>query len=274
VIACQRYSGYLWPLRFIIKELLMEESRELTQEELLRYHRQIIIPDIGEEGQKRISEARVFVAGIGGLGSISSYYLAAAGIGYLRIADRDKVEYSNLNRQIIHWTDDIGEYKSSSGLRKLKSLNPHCSIEALQVEIAEHNCLEIIGDCSIIVDAMDNMQTRRILNAAAVKKRIPYVFGGVHQLDGMASTFIPGKTPCLECIFPDDRSEQASTPPGILGPVPGMIACIQAIEAIKLILGMDGLLAGRLLSFCAGDMTFREFKVNRDPDCAVCRGIE
>jgi len=232
-----------------------------------------MIPDIGEEGQRKIRDAKVFVAGIGGLGSISSYYLTAAGIGHLKIADKDKVEHSNLNRQIIHWTDDIGEWKSESSLRKLRGLNPHCCIEALQVEITEHNCLEIIGDCSIIVDAMDNMKTRRVLNAAAVKKKIPYIFGGVHQLDGMVSTFIPGKTPCLECVFPDDRQESASTPPGILGPVPGMIACIQVIEAVKLIVGLEGLLTGRLLSFCANDMTFREFKIKRNPECSVCGGI-
>jgi molybdopterin-synthase adenylyltransferase len=245
-------------------------SIEFTQEELLRYNRQIMIPDIGEEGQKKIREAKVFVAGIGGLGSISSYYLTAAGIGYLRIADKDKVEHSNLNRQIIHWTDDIGEWKSESSLRKLKSLNPNCSIEAIRTEITEHNCLELIEGFSIIVDAMDNMKTRRILNAAAVKNRIPYIFGGVHHLDGMVSTFIPGKTPCLECVFPDDRSASVSTTPGILGPVPGMIACIQVIEAIKIIVGLEGLLTGRLLSFCANDMTFREFKIKRDPECAVC----
>jgi molybdopterin-synthase adenylyltransferase len=255
------------------EEMLMEEPLEFTQEELLRYHRQIIIPSIGKEGQQKLREAKVLVAGIGGLGSISSYYLTAAGIGNLRIVDRDKVELSNLNRQIIHWTDDIGELKSASGLRKLKSLNPNCSIEALHTEITEHNCMEIIGDYSIIVDAMDNMKTRRILNAAAVKKRIPYLFGGVYQLDGMASTFIPGKTPCLECVFPDDRSEPASTPPGILGPMPGMIACIQVIEAVKIIVGLEGLLAGRLLSVCANDMTFREFKIKRDPECSVCRDL-
>jgi len=243
---------------------------ELTQEELLRYKRQILIPGIGEAGQKKLREAKVFVAGIGGLGSISSYYLTAAGIGHLKIVDRDEVEYSNLNRQIIHWTDNIGEPKTQSGLRKLKSLNPHCDIEAIQEEITGENCEQLIGDCSIIVDAMDNMKTRRILNAASLAKRIPYIFGGVYQLDGMASTFIPGQTPCLECVFPYNPSEGSSPPPGILGPAPGMIACIQVIEAVKLIVGLEGLLTGRLLSFCGNDMTFREFKIKRDPKCPVC----
>lgn len=243
---------------------------KLSQEELLRYSRQIMIHEIGEEGQKKLKKAKVFVAGIGGLGSISSYYLTAAGIGYLKIVDRDKVDFSNLNRQIIHWTQDIGEWKSASGDRKLKSLNPNCAIEAVQAEITEQNCMKLVGDCSIIVDAMDNMKTRRILNAASVRTGIPYVYGGVHQLDGLASTFIPGKTPCLECVFPDGREESSQSPPGILGPVPGVIACIQAIETIKIIVGLEGLLTGRLLCFCGYDMTFRELKIKRDPECSIC----
>jgi molybdopterin/thiamine biosynthesis adenylyltransferase len=243
---------------------------ELTQEELRRYNRQLIIPEIGEEGQKRLKQARVFVAGIGGLGSISSYYLAAAGVGNLKLVDKDIVDFSNLNRQILHWTQDIGSPKSDSGSRKLASLNPNCSIEAIREEITEHNCGELVGDCSIIVDAMDNMKTRRLLNGHSVQRRIPFIYGGVHQLDGLAATFIPGKTPCLECVFPGDREESNQPPPGILGPVPGIIACIQAIEAIKIIVGLEGLLTGRLLSFCGSDMTFREFRINRNPACPVC----
>jgi len=243
---------------------------EFTQEELLQYNRQMIIPEIGEEGQKKIKKAKVFVAGIGGLGSISSYYLTAAGIGYLKIVDKDKVDCSNLNRQIIHWTGDIGAWKSDSGFQKLRSLNPNCSIDAITAEITEHNCMELIGDCSMIVDAMDNMKTRRILNSASIRKGIPYIYGGVHQFDGLATTFIPGKTPCLECVFPESHAESSAAPPGILGPVPGVIACIQSIEAVKIIVGLEGLLTGRLLCFCGIDMTFREFQIKRDPDCPVC----
>jgi molybdopterin-synthase adenylyltransferase len=243
---------------------------EFTKEERQRYSRQMMIPEIGEEGQRKIRDAKVFVAGVGGLGSISSYYLTAAGIGNLTIVDRDKVEQSNLNRQIIHWTEDIGEWKTRSGARKLGSLNPECTIKAIQTEITADNIQELIGDCSIIVDAMDNMKTRRVLNAASVKNRIPYVYGGVHQLDGMATVFVPGNTPCLECVFPFSESESKTTPPGILGPVPGVIACIQSIETIKLILGMNELLTGRLLCFCGYDMTFRELKINRNPECPVC----
>lgn len=244
---------------------------EFKQEELLRYNRQMLIPEIGSNGQQKLRNAKVFIAGIGGLGSISSYYLAAAGIGHLKIVDKDRVDYSNLNRQIIHWTEDIGEWKTESGSRKLKSLNPICTVEAIQAEISADNCSDLVGDCALIVDAMDNMPARRALNAASIEKGIPYLYGGVHQLDGLATTFVPGQTPCLECVFPDDPAASMPTPPAILGPVPGIVACIQAIEAIKFLTGIGGLLTGRLLSFCGYDMTFREFKIARNPDCPVCK---
>ena len=243
---------------------------EFTAEELRRYNRQLIIPAIGEEGQRKLASAKVFVAGVGGLGSISCYYLAAAGIGHLKIVDMDTVDYSNLNRQIIHWTEDIGVPKTESGARKLMNLNPHCRVETVQQKITRENCVSLVGDCGLIVDAMDNMEGRRALNAASVQLGIPYIYGGVHQLDGLISTFIPGQTPCLECVFPDDGSTTRPKPPGILGPAPGVIACLQAIEAIKWIVGIQGLLTGRLLSFCGFDMTFREFRISRNPDCAVC----
>jgi molybdopterin-synthase adenylyltransferase len=241
-----------------------------TENELLRYTRQIMIPEIGQEGQQKIKNAKVFVAGVGGLGSISSYYLTAAGVGHLTIVDKDRVDHSNLNRQLIHWTEDVGEWKTQSGMRKLGSLNPHTTVQAIQAEITEENCQDLVGDCSIIVDAMDNMKGRRVLNATAVKMGIPYVYGGVYQLDGLATVVIPGKTPCFECVFPSHETEVASGPPGILGPVPGLIACVQSIETLKLILGLEGLLTGRLLCFCGNDMTFREFKINRNPSCPVC----
>jgi molybdopterin-synthase adenylyltransferase len=243
---------------------------ELTQEELLRYNRQMMIPEIGEEGQQKLKRAKVLVAGVGGLGSISSFYLAAAGIGHLTIVDKDKVECGNLNRQIIHWTKDIGDEKIHSAIQKLQNLNPNCSIRAIQAEITEDNCRELIGDCSIIVDAVDNMKARKILNAASIKYKIPYIYGGVHQLDGLVSVFIPDKTPCLECVFPYDEAESDLAPSGILGPVPGVISCIQSIETVKLILGFKHLLTGRLLSFCGHDMSFQEFKIEKNPQCPSC----
>jgi molybdopterin/thiamine biosynthesis adenylyltransferase len=267
-----------WRQNFSIQEILSKipflhfrgAAMEFTEHELLRYARQITIPEIGAVGQKKIRSAKVFVAGIGGLGSISSYYLTAAGVGHLTIVDKDKVDLSNLNRQIIHWTDDIGNWKTQSGMRKLGNLNPNARIQAIQAEITEENCQALVGDCSIIVDAMDNMKGRRVLNAVSVKMGIPYVYGAVHQLDGLASVFVPGKTPCLECVFPGNEAEGASGPPGILGPTPGLIACIKSIETLKLILGFEELLTGRLLCFCGYDMTFREFKINKNPSCPVC----
>jgi molybdopterin/thiamine biosynthesis adenylyltransferase len=243
---------------------------EFTREELSRYERQITIPGFGVEGQRKLKDASVFIAGVGGLGSISAYYLTAAGIGRLRIVDKDKVDTSNLNRQIIHWNRNIGEYKTDSAYAKLREFNPYGTIDAVRGEIREDTCEDLVGDCSIIVDAMDNMPARKILNSFSVRKGIPYIYGGVHQFDGMVSTFLPGKTPCLECVFPEAGGAPGAAPPSILGPVPGVVASIQAIEAVKLILGFEAPLAGRLLCFSGLDMTFREFKINKDPDCPVC----
>lgn len=243
---------------------------EFTKEELSRYNRQITIPGFGIEGQRKLKNAKVFIAGIGGLGSISSYYLAAAGVGHLKIVDKDKVDYSNLNRQIIHWVGNIGDYKSDSAYSKLKEFNPDCTIEAVCAEIREDNCESLVGDCTVIVDAMDNMPARKILNGVSVKKSIPYIYGGVHQLDGMVSTFLPGKTPCLECVFPDSGTASTTDAPSILGPVPGVVASIQSIETVKILLDFETPLAGRLLCFCGADMTFREFKIRQDPGCPIC----
>ncbi len=245
---------------------------QFTENELSRYSRQTSIPGFGIKGQRKLRDARVFVAGVGGLGSVSSYYLAAAGVGHLRIVDKDRVDWSNLNRQMLHWSGDIGRAKTDSAMDKLKEVNPGCTVDAVCAEIREDTCADLVGDCSVIVDAMDNMPARKILNAVSVRKGIPFIYGGVHQLDGMVSTFLPGRTPCLECIFPggEDRAEEA--PPSVLGPVPGVIASLQAVEAVKLILGGMEPLAGRLLYFSGADMTFREFRVRKDPECPVCGG--
>ncbi|MBA4418630.1 MAG: adenylyltransferase [Syntrophus sp. (in: bacteria)] len=243
----------------------------LSEDELLRYHRQIIIPQIGEEGQRKIKGAGVFVAGVGGLGSISAYYLAAAGIGRLRIVDRDRVEAGNLNRQIMHWTNDIGAYKVDSASEKLSKLNHYCHIESIQGEMREDNIVELIGDCSIIVDATDNLETRKFLNRASLQKGIPFIYGGVDRFNGMISTFVPGETACFECIFPGAAGEKR--PIGIIGPTPGIIASLQALEAVKIILGLEGILKGRLLFFSGTDMTFREIRIDKNPECRICNTV-
>lgn len=246
----------------------MGKDEAFSEKELTRYQRQIIIPDIGESGQKKLKAARIFVAGAGGLGSISSYYLAAAGVGELVIVDRDVVEMTNLNRQIIHNTADIGIPKVLSAKKKLEALNPHCAVRPIQMEMNKENIVDLIGDCSIIVDATDNIETRKVLNYASLRKGIPFIYGGVSKFDGMITTFVPGKTACFECIFPGIKTPKSVV--GVIGPLPGIVGSLQAMEAIKIILGIEGLLTGRLLFISVADMSFREIKVERNPDCTVC----
>jgi adenylyltransferase/sulfurtransferase len=228
-----------------------------------------MIPEIGQEGQKKIKETSIVLAGLGGLGSISAYYLVASGLGRLRVVDKDEVELSNLNRQIIHWTDDLGRAKTDVAVEKLGRLNPACQIEPLQAEIREDNVFDLIAGCSMIVDGTDNLETRKVLNQASLQNGIPYIFGGVGRLSGMVTTFIPGETACLECLFPFEGFPEEKA--GVIGPVPGIVASIQALEAVKLILGMEeGLLTRRLLLVRGEDMTFKEIRAERNPVCEVC----
>ncbi len=209
----------------------------------------------------------MFVAGLGGLGSVSAYYLTAAGVGYLKMVDRDIVEMTNLNRQILHRTEDIGIPKAESAINKLKALNPSIHIETYRDEIRDDTVEGLVGDCSIIIDAMDNLNTRRILNRYSLKKGIPFIYGGVEIFSGMITTFVPGETPCFECIF--SGVKEIEEVKGIIGPVPGVIGSLQAI---KIILGLDGLLKGRLLFFTGLDMVFKEIKIEQNPHCVVCFG--
>ncbi len=244
-------------------------STPLSPEEALRYHRQIILPQMGEEGQKMLQCSRIFLAGLGGLGSISAYYLAAAGVGRLRIVDKDRVELGNLNRQLLHFTDDIGEPKAESAKKKLQRLNPHCRVESLHEAITEENGEVLVGDARLIVDGTDNLNTRRILNRVSLKKRIPFFFGGVDGLTGMATTFIPGKTPCFECLFPHGTADKG--PPGVLGPLPGIIGALQALAVINFLVGVnDGLLEGRMLYVDGATMKFKMIKMGKNDRCRVC----
>ena len=244
----------------------------MNQETSSRYRRQIIMPEIGPEGQERLRAATVFLGGLGGLGSVIANYLVAAGIGNLRIVDRDRVEESNLNRQILHWTDDIGAWKSHSAEKKLRRLNPECTITAFVEEIREDTVLDLVGNASVIVDGLDNLRSRKVLNRASLKRRIPYVFGGVEGFNGMVSTFVPGEGPCLECLFPFSSSSQKKEL-GIIGPVAGFVASLQAVETIKIVLGVSGLLSGRLLRIQGAHMKFREITMERNPECGVCGSV-
>jgi adenylyltransferase/sulfurtransferase len=239
----------------------------LSQEELVRYDRQIMIREIGREGQERLKNAKVFIAGAGGLGSPVSIYLAAAGIGLIKIADHDNVELSNLNRQILHWEEDIGKNKIDSARDKLSRLNPSVNLEITHETINERNVSQMVDGFDAIVDAMDNFPTRYVLNKAAVEKNIPFFHGAVSGLEGRAMTIIPGKTACLRCMY-------HGIPPAekfpVIGVTPAIIGSIQATEVIKCLVGMGDLLTNRLLIYDGMSMVFKEFKIRKNPECDHC----
>jgi molybdopterin/thiamine biosynthesis adenylyltransferase len=239
----------------------------LTADEWQRYDRQILIKEIGEEGQEKLKRAKVLVAGAGGLGSPISLYLAAAGVGTIRLVDGDTVDLSNLNRQILHGDRDIGRVKVHSAKDKLALLNAAVKIEALQVTINEDNINSLVEGCDLIVDAMDNLPTRYILNKAAIEKGIPFFHGAVRGLEGRAMTIIPGKTPCLRCMYHGDVPKEKFP---VIGVTPAVIGSIQATEVIKYLVGMGDLLTGRLLIYDGMSMEFREFKVSKNPQCEHC----
>ena len=243
----------------------------LSSEDRQRYSRQMLLPEIGKAGQEKLTRAAVLVAGLGGLGSISAYYLAAAGFGRLRLVDSDTVTLENLNRQILHQTQDLGRPKTDSAEGKLSALNPGCRIEAFGERITADSALRLAAGCDLIVDATDNAATRAVLNRTALTLDIPFVFGGVSGLDGMVTTIIPGRTPCLQCIFPNLADIQTKAPVPALGPVVGIIASIQCLEAIKWVAGMETeLLAGKLLSIQCRNLRFRTVSLARNPACPVC----
>jgi len=240
----------------------------LTTNELERYDRQIMIKGFGEEGQEKLKRAKVIIAGGGGLGSPSAIYLAAAGVGMIRIVDHDRVELSNLNRQVLHWHKDIGRSKVTSATEKLKKLNPEVEVEAIEETITEANVSQLMAGFDVVVDAMDNLPTRYLLNKAALEKDIPFFHGAVYGFEGRAMTIIPGKTACLECVY-----HGATTPEGkfpVIGVAPAIIGCIQATEVIKYIVGIGTLLTNRLLIYDGLNLRFTELKVKKDPDCEHC----
>jgi len=239
----------------------------LSQEELIRYDRQILISEIGREGQERLKNAKIFIAGAGGLGSPISIYLAVAGVGHIRIADHDVVDPSNLNRQILHWQGDIGRVKVESAEEKLSKINPYVKIEVISKTIDEASIESMIDGFDAIVDAMDNFPARYVLNRAAIRRNIPFFHGAVRGLEGRAMTIIPGKTACLRCMYHGTPPAEKSP---VLGATPSIIASIQVTEVIKYILGMGDLLANRLLIYDGMSMTFKEFKLKKNPECDHC----
>jgi molybdopterin/thiamine biosynthesis adenylyltransferase len=242
----------------------------LTEDQKRRYRRQLMLPEIGEKGQEKLGRAKVLLVGLGGLGSISSYYLAAAGVGHLRIVDRDSVGLENLNRQILHSTEDLGRPKADSASEKLLRLNPTCHVQKAIVDVGDGNALNLAKGCGLIIDATDNVSARHVLNRISLKKRIPLIYGGINGWSGMAATFIPGKTGCFACLFPlgQTRGEEKAIP--ALGPTAGVIASIQSMEAVRILLGLPPKLAGKLIEFHGLEMRFRSTLVEKDPECPLC----
>ncbi|WP_321430598.1 HesA/MoeB/ThiF family protein [uncultured Methanolobus sp.] len=237
----------------------------LSDNELERYSRQIML--FGEDGQKRLNDATVFVAGAGGLGCPVALYLAVAGIGHLRIADKDIVEKTNLNRQILHWERDVGKEKVTSVEEKIRQINPHIEIQTFHLTIDESNIMELVDDADIIVDAMDNYPIRYLLNKVAHEKGIPLVHGAIRGFDGQAMTIIPGESACFNCVFP---SEPPSEPFPVVGVTPGIIAMIQANEVIKYLLGEGKLLTDRLLIWDGLSSEMEYLRVAKRQDCKIC----
>jgi molybdopterin/thiamine biosynthesis adenylyltransferase len=241
----------------------------LNASERQRYERQLIMPEISESGQTKIRNASIFIAGIGGLGSISAFYMTAMGAGRIRLVDRDRVQLSNLNRQIMHHTSDVGKWKTRSAGEKLTHLNPDSQLEPIRESITQDNVLDLVRGCDLILDATDNQITRKVLNSAAIALQIPFIYGGINGFTGMVSTFRPKATACFECIFPDAPNQPAG-PIGVLGPVPGLVASLQCIEAVKVILDLDPSLMNRLLRINGWNMSFKTTHLTRNEDCNVC----
>ena len=230
-----------------------------------RYDRQIKL--FGATGQEKLKRAKVVIAGAGGLGSPISIYLAAAGIGKIVLVDKDVVELSNLNRQILHWERDVGSRKALSALEKLQKMNSDIIVEAATEILDEENVFGLVGDADLIIDAMDNFSSRYLLNKAALDRKIPFIHGAIHGFHGQATTVLPGRTACLRCIFPEAPPPETFP---VVGVTPGIIGLIQATEAIKYITGLCDLLAGKLLIWYGIRPTLETIDVERDPGCKDC----
>jgi len=254
---------------------LVESSAlpELTTDDLARYSRHLILPEVGMEGQRRLKAARVLCVGTGGLGSPLAFYLAAAGVGTLGLVDFDVVDASNLQRQIIHSTKDIGRKKLDSAEEKLLALNPALKVVKHETLLSSANALDIMKDYDIVADGTDNFPTRYLVNDACVLLGKPNVYGSIFRFEGQASVFATEHGPCYRCLYPEPPPPglvPSCAEGGVLGILPGLVGMIQATEAIKLILGKGESLAGRLLLVDALNMKFRELKLRKNPECPVC----
>ncbi len=242
-----------------------------SKDELDRYSRQIAIPQWGLDGQRKLNASKVTIIGVGGLGSFSSMSLVAAGVGHVKIIDKQRYELSNLNRQILGWQTDVGKYKATIAKEKLTKLNPNVNVEAEIKEITEDNIMDAIHESDVVVDGMDNWRTRFIINDACVMERIPFIHAGVSSFCGQITTIVPGNGPCLRCIFTKSPKMPKFIP--ILGATPALLGSLQAMETLKLILGLGKPLVGRLLFFDGENMECNVVDVERKKDCTVCGSI-
>ena len=246
---------------------------KLTKNRLARYSRHLKIPEVGEKGQLKLLQSKVLFVGAGGLGSPAGVYLAASGVGTIGLIDSDVVDESNLQRQILHWTSSIGMPKVDSARRTIFEVNPDVKVKTYQLRLDASNVLDIMQDYDLVVSGSDNFATAYLVNDAAVMLRKPVVYGSIFRFDGQASTFVPYEGPCFRCLYPQ------ATPPelapscdeaGVLGVLPGVVGLIQATEAVKVLLNIGEPLVGRLLVYDALGMSFKTFRVRRDPNCSTC----
>ncbi len=243
-------------------------EKPLSDSEIVRYDRQLMIPGWGIDGQKKLKSSRVVVIGAGGLGSPASMYLAAAGVGHLKVVDKDRYELSNLNRQLLGWQKDIGRPKAEAAREKLEAINPEICVEALAVEVTKENILDVLGGADLAVDGTDNWSLRFIINEGCVKLQIPFIHAGVQGFFGQVTTIMPGLGPCLACIMPRPPPDVDRFP--VVGVTPGLFAMLEVMEALKTIVGIGPSLVGKILIFNGEDISFDLLEVSKDPKCKVC----
>lgn len=244
-----------------------------SNEQIERYSRQLILKEVGVCGQKKLLDAKVLIIGAGGLGSPAAMYLAAAGVGTIGIVDSDQVELSNLQRQILHGTGDIGRPKVDSARDSMERLNPDVQVKIYPCRVSAGNITELIAGYDFILECTDNFPAKFLINDACVLSQKPFCHGGIIRFFGQLMTYVPGQGPCYRCVYkepPPKDAAPACKQAGVMGAVPGVIGCLQAMEAIKYILGVGDLLTGQLLTFDALDMDFQKIQLRPDPDCAVC----
>jgi adenylyltransferase/sulfurtransferase len=248
-------------------------DRQFTPDQITRYARHFTLPEVGEKGQAKLLEGKVLCVGAGGLGSPVAYYLAAAGVGTIGIIDHDVVDMSNLQRQILHTNDRVGMPKVESAQKTLNALNPDVKIIGFNERLSSENVMRIIKDFDVVVNGCDNFPTRYLINDACVMAKKPLVDGSIFQFEGQATVFYPGRGPCYRCLFPEPPPPGAApscAEAGVLGVLPGLVGCVQALEAMKLILGAGKPLIGRMIHFETLSSEVRVLKLRRDPNCLVC----